>query len=68
MTSDQPANGPETTSEFEESLGLLISHASNNGIDIEGGYAIRNEDAEPPDWGVEIYEVTKSGRPLIEIG
>ena len=59
-TTQPPSDDPTTDSEFGDRLGSLIRAAHRNGIDVEGGWAFRNDGGDDPDWGVEIYEVTKS--------
>ena len=57
-TSHPSADGPSTDSEFNDKLGALLVRAHRNGVDVGGGWAFRN-DGDDPDWGIEIYEVTK---------
>lgn len=66
-TSRPPGDGPTTDSEFNDQLGTLIRRAHGNGVDVEGGWAFRTEHEDRPDWGVEIYEVTKPRRS-VDIG
>ena len=62
-----PTDGPTTDGEFNDQLGELIRNAHANDVDVAGGYAFRHDGDNDPDWGVEIYEVTKS-RPAIDVG
>lgn len=57
MNDSKSLDGPETEQAFQEALVELIHAAHANGVDIEGGWADRNEHPELPDWGIEIYEL-----------
>jgi len=61
------SDGPTTRREFEDALGALLRAAHDNGVDVVGGYAYRNDPASDPDWGVEVHEVAKL-EPSREIG
>lgn len=61
MPSPPRASGPETQAAFESNLIWLIRTAHENGVDVEGGWMDRNGSEQLPDWGIEIYEVTKPG-------
>lgn len=50
--------GPKTDSELNESLKRLLADAAENGVSIEGGWAVRNGPTLP-DWDVHITQVTK---------
>lgn len=50
-------NGPTTETEFDARLEALIRAAHDNGITIEGGWAVRTDADDESDWGIEIYEV-----------
>lgn len=59
MSQSSPsADGPTSREEFNDRLGGLIRTSYENGVDVEGGWAFR-EDDDGPDWGVEIYEVMR---------
>lgn len=58
-----PAEGPRTESAFEECLVWLLRTARENGVPIEGGWVNRNRSTHQPDWGIEIYQVTKPAAP-----
>lgn len=51
-----------TDAEFREHLGALLRRADQNGVDVTGGYAFRDEHSGHPDWGVEIHEVRTAGQ------
>lgn len=53
-----PQAGPTTDSELNESLKRLLADAAENGVSIEGGWAVRNGPTLP-DWDVHITQVTK---------
>lgn len=53
------SDGPTTKQEFTSRLDSLLRSAHRNGVEIEGGWAVRTDETNQPDWGVEIYEVTK---------
>ena len=55
------ANGP-TEDAFAERLRELVNEAHANGVDVEGGWMDRKDSTAEPDWGIEIYEVTKRRR------
>lgn len=57
LPSESDPNGPTTESEFDTRLRALIRSARDNGIDVEGGWAVRSGRDERPDWGIEIYPV-----------
>lgn len=50
-------NGPTTDCEFDNRLSELIRAAHDNGIKVEGGWAVRSVPDDEPDWGIEIYVV-----------
>ena len=56
-----PPDGPGSEQEFQDALARLIRTVYENGVDVEGGWVDRHSDPEQPDWGIEIYEVTKPG-------
>lgn len=58
-SSPYPTDGPTTEREFHDGLGTLLRQAHKNGVDVEGGWEYRHMEPELPDWGVEIYVVTK---------
>lgn len=66
MPSRPTATGPETEAAFESNLIWLLRTASENGVDVRGGWMDRNESEELPDWGIEIYEVTKGPRRSVD--
>ncbi|WP_232686705.1 hypothetical protein [Halobacterium zhouii] len=47
-----------TSTELHAELKSLLRRAHTNGIDVEGGWACRN-DAEHPDWDIVVTEVQK---------
>lgn len=55
-------NGPTTECEFDNRLSELIRAAHDNGIEVEGGWAVRSVPDDKPDWGIEIY-VVETGPP-----
>lgn len=60
MTSTRPTpDGPTTATEFQSNLAWLLRTASANGVDVDGGWQVRSPADDYPDWGIEIYEVTK---------
>ena len=50
----------DTESEFRDALADLLMRAAAKGVDVEGGWDVRNPDRGKPDWTVEIVELTKS--------
>lgn len=68
MSTPHPSeDGPTTEREFDDKLGSLLERARRNGVDVEGGWDFRSDRDEIPDWGVEIYEVTKPRR-AVDVG
>ena len=59
---EPPSDGPTTEEEFQARLVRLIRAARANGVDVEGGWMDRNPRGDEPDWGIEIYEVSKPDR------
>ncbi|MFB6079879.1 MAG: hypothetical protein ABEJ81_02585 [Haloferacaceae archaeon] len=60
MSAFEPSSdGPTTEQAFQNDLARLIRVAHANGVDVEGGWEDRTLDADAPDWGIEIYEVSK---------
>lgn len=51
---------PQTESEFGDRLAALLRAASENGINVAGGWSVPAQNMEEPDWGVEIYPVEDS--------
>ena len=47
---------PETPREFDEALSALISASVANGVDVEGGWDVRDDGTT--NWAVEITRVT----------
>lgn len=61
---------PRSSSELNERLRRLLDGAFENGVDVVGGWTIRNESVSP-DWDVHVTEVTKpydEGAPAAEDG
>lgn len=56
MTREQ-GGGVSTAGEFTDELRRLLSEATENGVDVEGGWLVRSRDEETPDWDVEIWRV-----------
>ncbi|WP_255149112.1 hypothetical protein [Halorarius halobius] len=55
---------PVTKEELRTALDELILVAYENGVDVDnGGYALRHEDPELPDWEVVVTKTTKQGTP-----
>lgn len=53
-------SSPTTRLELERDLDDLLSRAFNNGIRVDnGGYALRHEDPDLPDWEVVITRASK---------
>jgi hypothetical protein len=45
--------------EFAERLRELVNDAHANGVDLEGGWPVLNEDPDLPDWDVVVVELAK---------
>lgn len=53
--------GPQTKAELRTALHTLVETAFLNGVTVDnGGYALRHDDPEIPDWEVHITQTTKS--------
>ena len=50
----------DSESEFHDALAALLVEADRNGIDVEGGWNVRNPDETRPDWTVEITRIAKA--------
>ena len=46
-----------TTGEITDELRSLLSEATENGVDVEGGWLVRSPAEETPDWDIEIWRV-----------
>lgn len=56
MTREQ--GGDVTTAgEFRDELRSLLSEATENGVDVEGGWLVQSWAEEIPDWDIEIWRV-----------
>ncbi len=55
---DPSANVP-AEEEFAERLRELVNDAHANGVDVEGGWPVLNEDPDLPDWDVVVVELAK---------
>lgn len=53
--SDRTRFEPTTAGEFHDALGTLLARAERNGVDVEGGWAFRDDDRTGR--GVEIHRV-----------
>lgn len=49
----------DSESEFHDALTALVLEAAEKGIDVEGGWDVRNPDGRQSDWTVEILELAK---------
>lgn len=58
-TNGTPTGGPTSKDELNEAFGALVCSAHQNGVDVTGGYDVRNRD-DVPNWGIEVYVVEKS--------
>ncbi|MFB6163618.1 MAG: hypothetical protein ABEJ31_00500 [Haloarculaceae archaeon] len=57
--SDEP--DPQTKAELRAALDALILRAYANGIAVDDtGFTLRHDGHEAPDWGVQIFRVTKN--------
>lgn len=59
MTSEETLLTP--SEELNAELQALLQRASENGIDVEGGFECRNG-ADHPDWDVIVTEVEKNNQ------
>ncbi|MFB6140737.1 MAG: hypothetical protein ABEJ26_09925 [Halosimplex sp.] len=62
QTTRPNGDGPASEEEFERNLIWLIRSASDNGVDVAGGWMDRTGDPDRSHWGIEIYEVTAAER------
>lgn len=50
----------DSQDEFQQQLQRLLNEATSNGVDIEGGWDVRNDDPALQDWGLEIVALADS--------
>lgn len=56
-------SGPTTKAELEKALDELVLRAHANGVEVDnGGFALRHDEPEIPDWEVLITRTTKLGQ------
>ena len=48
--------------DFAERLRELVNEAHENGVDVEGGWPVLNEDPDLPDWDVVVVGMAKPER------
>lgn len=56
------SDGPTTAAEFQANLAWLLRNARDNDVDVTGGWVHRSDGHDYPDWGIEVYRVTKRSR------
>jgi hypothetical protein len=54
-----PSANVPAEEEFAERLRELVNDAHANGVDLEGGWPVLNEDPDLPDWDVVVVELAK---------
>lgn len=57
------SDGPTTDREFLEQLAALVRRAHRNGLEVTGGWDVRDNGRGVPEWGVEIFEVERRAGP-----
>jgi len=50
--------GIEKETDFQEQLGSLVEEAYENGVDVRGGWPVRVNEEDVPDWDVEIVALS----------
>ena len=59
MTADKPIATEEA---FHDRLRTVVRQAAANGIDVEGAWPVLTEEADLPDWDLEIVTLTETER------
>ena len=54
-----PPSRGSADEEFAKRLRVLLNDAHANGVDVEGGWSVLNDEPERPDWDVVIVALAK---------